>query len=138
MPAEPLLLTHTDLDGVGCGVLFSGARPGQGRLELVENGSIDARVRQSLADSHAILVTDHGIDAETADRVDDYIAAGGHFTLLDHHRSSQHLADRPWATIDDARTATRLPFDHLADPAPLAAFARLVEDDDRSLHPHPL
>ncbi len=83
MPAETLLLTHTDLDGVGCGVLFSGARPGQGRLELVENGSIDARVRQSLADSHAILVTDHGIDAETADRVDDYIAAGGHFTLLD-------------------------------------------------------
>jgi oligoribonuclease NrnB/cAMP/cGMP phosphodiesterase (DHH superfamily) len=137
MPAETLLLTHTDLDGVGCGVLFSGARPGQGRLELVENGSIDARVRQSLADSPAILVTDHGVDAETADRVDEYIAAGGHFTLLDHHRSSQHLADRQWATIDEARSATGMLFDHLGEPAAFAEFARLVEDHDLWLHRDP-
>jgi uncharacterized protein len=134
---ETLLLTHTDLDGVGCGVLFSGARPGQGTVELVDNGSIDARVRDALAASSAILVTDHGIDAATADLVDAYIAAGGHFTLLDHHRSSHHLAAREWATIDEARSATGLLFDHLGQPTAFAEFARLVEDHDLWLHTDP-
>ena len=132
-----LLLTHTDLDGVGCGVVFSGARPGQGTVELVDNGSIDARVREALEGSPAILVTDHGIDAETADRVDAYIAAGGQFTLLDHHRSSQHLAARPWATVDEARSATGLLFDHLGAPAAFAEFAGLVEDHDLWRHADP-
>jgi oligoribonuclease NrnB/cAMP/cGMP phosphodiesterase (DHH superfamily) len=115
--AETLLLTHTDLDGVGCGVLFTGSRPGRGTVELVDNGSIDARVREALDGSPAILVTDHGIDAETADRVDAYMAAGGSFTLLDHHRSSQHLTDHAWATVDETRSATGLLFDHLGEPA---------------------
>jgi uncharacterized protein len=137
VPAKTLLLTHTDLDGVGCGVLFSGARPGQGTVELVDNGSIDARVREALDGSPAILVTDHGIDAETADKVDAYIESGGHFTLLDHHRSSQHLAARQWATVDEARSATGLLFHHLGEPAAFAEFARLVEDYDLWRHTDP-
>ena len=137
MPVETLLLTHTDLDGVGCGVLFSGSRPGQGTVELVDNGAIDARVRDALEGAPAILVTDHGIDTETADRVDAYIAAGGHFTLLDHHRSSQHLAERAWATIEEARSATGLLFDHLGEPPAFAEFARLVEDHDLWRHADP-
>ena len=134
---ETLLLTHTDLDGVGCGVLFAGARPGQGTVELVDNGKIDARVRDALEHSPAIVVTDHGLDVETADRVDAYIAAGGHFTLLDHHRSSQHLAARQWATIDEARSATGLLFDHLGEPTAYAEFASLVEDHDLWRHSDP-
>ena len=137
MPTETLLLTHTDLDGVGCGVIFTGSRPGQGTVELVDNGSIDARVRTALEDSAAILVTDHGVDAETADRVDAYIARGGHFTLLDHHRSSQHLSGRVWATVDEGRSATGLLFHHLGEPAAFAEFARLVEDHDLWLHRDP-
>jgi oligoribonuclease NrnB/cAMP/cGMP phosphodiesterase (DHH superfamily) len=137
MPTGTLLLTHTDLDGVGCGVLFTGSRPGQGTVELVDNGAIDARVRSALDSSPAILVTDHGLDAATADQVDAYIAAGGHFTLLDHHRSSQHLAGRQWATIDESRSATGLLFAHLGEPAAFAEFAGLVEDHDLWLHRDP-
>jgi uncharacterized protein len=131
---ETLLLTHTDLDGAGCAVLFAGARPGQGRTELVDNGAIDARVLAALETEEAILVADHGITAETAARVDEYIAGGGHFTLLDHHRSSRHLEAHRWATVDDARSATGLLFDHLGRPAPFAEFARLVEDHDLWRH----
>jgi uncharacterized protein len=134
---ETLLLTHTDLDGIGCGVLFGGARPGQGTVELVDNGRIDTRVREALERSPAILVTDHGVDAETADQVDAYIAAGGHFTLLDHHRSSQHLTERQWATVDEARSATGLLFVHLGEPTAYAEFARLVEDHDLWRHSDP-
>ena len=134
---ETLLLTHTDLDGVGCAVLFTGVGPADGRLELVDNGSIDARVRAALDTSSAILVTDHGVDATTAARVDAYIAAGGAFTLLDHHRSNGHLAGRPWATVDEARSATGLLFDHLGRPATFAEFAGLVEDHDLWRHQDP-
>jgi oligoribonuclease NrnB/cAMP/cGMP phosphodiesterase (DHH superfamily) len=69
--------------------------------------------------------------------VDAYVAAGGQFTLLDHHRSTQHLAGRPWATVDEARSATGLLFDHLGKPVAFAEFARLVEDHDLWLHRDP-
>jgi oligoribonuclease NrnB/cAMP/cGMP phosphodiesterase (DHH superfamily) len=94
-------------------------------------------VRSALETAPAILVTDHGVDAATADQVDAYVARGGHFTLLDHHRSSQHLAGRQWATIDEARSATGLLFAHLGEPAAFAEFARLVEDHDLWQHRDP-
>jgi uncharacterized protein len=131
---ETLLLTHTDLDGAGCAVLFAGARPGLGRFELVDNGDIDARVLAALESERAILVADHGVSAETAARVDAYVEAGGHLTLLDHHRSSRHLLAHAWATVDEGRSATGLLFDHLGRPAPFAEFARLVEDHDMWRH----
>lgn len=137
------LLTHTDLDGVGCAVIFSGVRPGQGPIELVDNGAIDGRVRETLAAhaedaaGHEVLVTDHGIDAETADAADAFVRAGGRFVLLDHHRSSLHLAGRAWATVDPDRSATGLLFDHVGRPAAYAEFARLVEDHDLWRHQDP-
>jgi oligoribonuclease NrnB/cAMP/cGMP phosphodiesterase (DHH superfamily) len=137
------LLTHTDLDGVGCAVVFSGARPGQGPIELVENGAIDGRVRGALAArigdaaGHEVLVTDHGVDAATADAADEFVDAGGRFLLLDHHRSSLHLSGRSWATIDPDRSATGLLFDHLGRPGAFAELVRLVEDHDLWRHHDP-
>ena len=137
------LLTHTDLDGVGCAVVFAGARPGQGPIELVENGAIDGRVRETLAArigeaaAHEVVVTDHGVDAETADAADRFVRAGGGFVLLDHHRSSLHLSGRTWATVDPDRSATGLLFDHLGRPGGFAEFARLVEDHDLWRHQDP-
>jgi uncharacterized protein len=140
---QTTLLTHTDLDGVGCAVVFAGTRPGQGPIELVENGAIDARVRETLAAlagdaaRHEVLVTDHGVDAATADAADGFVAAGGRFRLLDHHRSSLHLGGRSWATIDQGRSATGLLFDHLGRPPAFAEFAGLVEDHDLWRHQDP-
>jgi uncharacterized protein len=137
------LLTHTDLDGVGCAVVFAGARPGQGPIELVENGAIDGRVRDALAArigdaaGHEVLVTDHGVDATTADAADDFVRAGGRFVLLDHHRSSLPLSGRGWATVDPERSAAGLLFDHLGRPEPYAEFVRLVEDHDLWRHHDP-
>jgi oligoribonuclease NrnB/cAMP/cGMP phosphodiesterase (DHH superfamily) len=140
---QSTLLTHTDLDGVGCAVVFAGARPGQGPIELVENGAIDGRVRDAIAarlgdaGGHVVLVTDHGIDAATADAADEFVAAGGRFVLLDHHRSSLSLNGRAWATVDPEHSAAGLLFDHLGRPAAFAEFARLVEDHDLWRHQDP-
>lgn len=137
------LLTHNDLDGIGCAVVFSATLPGSGPIELVENGKIDGRVRALLeermpeAGDHEVLVTDHGIDETTAELVERFLACGGRFTLLDHHRSAEGLASRSWATIDENRSATGLLFDHLGQPSALADFAAVVEDHDLWKHGDP-
>jgi uncharacterized protein len=131
------LLTHTDLDGIGCAVLFAGAASGGAGFELVENGQIDGRVRAALASGADILVTDHGVSEETADLVDDFVARGGRFSLLDHHRSALPLAARGWAVVDESRSATGLLFDHLGRPPAFEEFARLVEDHDLWRHEDP-
>src|SRR2546421_11584797 len=105
-----VLLTHTDLDGIGCAVLVAGVEP-ERRIALVENGAIDARVSEEMAAAEDVLVTDHGLEPGTATAVDAFVASGRRFRLLDHHRSSRELADRPWATVDEERSATGLLFD---------------------------
>jgi oligoribonuclease NrnB/cAMP/cGMP phosphodiesterase (DHH superfamily) len=140
---QTTLLTHTDLDGLGCAVVFAGSCPGHGPIELVENGTIDARVADALAArasdaaAHEVIVTDHGISPATADAADRFVAAGGRFILLDHHRSSVHLSGRRWAVVDQERSATGLLFDHLGRPSAFAEFVGLVEDHDLWRHRDP-
>jgi uncharacterized protein len=140
---QTTLLTHTDLDGVGCAVVFAGSFRQHGPVKLVENGAIDREVRETLATrmrgaaDHEVIVTDHGVDAATAAAVDGFVEAGGRFVLLDHHRSSQHLAGRSWASVDESRSATGLLFDRLGRPPAFAEFARLVEDHDLWQHRDP-
>ena len=101
------LLTHTDLDGIGCAVLVAGCVEGPASVEPV------------------------------AELVDGFVDAGGEFTLLDHHRSSRHLEGRVWATVDERHSATALLFEHLGRPARFRPFARLVEDHDLWRHADP-
>lgn len=133
----PLLITHTDLDGIGCAVLFRAALPDSRPADLVENGQIDERVRAALENERELLVTDHGVSEETAALIDAFVAGGGSFTLLDHHRSAAHLARHSWATVDESRSAAGLLFDHLGRPPALEEFARLVEDHDLWKHTDP-
>ncbi|MBO0709231.1 MAG: hypothetical protein J2P44_12785, partial [Candidatus Dormibacteraeota bacterium] len=137
------LLTHTDLDGVGCAVLVQGAVENAAPAQLVENGSIDERVRTAITErraepaAHRILITDHGVDATTGSMIEEWLAAGGELQLLDHHRSSEHLAGRPWATVDETRSATGLLFGYLGEPARFRDFTALVEDHDLWRHRDP-
>lgn len=137
---QTTLFTHTDLDGIGCAVLFTAAHPDHSTVHLVENGAINERVTVALAErmataaGHEVVITDHGVNEDVAARVDAFLAAGGRFALLDHHRSSAHLERHPWARIDEHRSATGLLFEHLGRPPALAEFAALVEDHDLWRH----
>jgi oligoribonuclease NrnB/cAMP/cGMP phosphodiesterase (DHH superfamily) len=137
------LLTHTDLDGVGCAVLVQGVIPHAAPAQLVDNGSIDERVRTAIAErqaepaQHRILITDHGVNATTAELIEGWLAEGGELQLLDHHRSSDHLLGRSWATIDESHSATGLLYDYLGRPARFHDFAVLVEDHDLWRHQDP-
>lgn len=137
------LLTHTDLDGVGCAVLVGGVVENAAPAQLVDNGSIDERVRTAIeerlgeARGHRILITDHGVTDATASAIEEWLAAGGELYLLDHHRSSDHLAARPWATIDETHSATGLLYTYLGSPPRFHDFTALVEDHDLWRHQDP-
>lgn len=98
--AKYKMLTHTDLDGVGCAILA--------RLYLKDvdvqycsNNSIDERVREFLVDHESdmthLLITDVSIDESVATELDQL--KGIKVVLLDHHHTGLALNHYDWATV---------------------------------------
>lgn len=132
-----MLLTHTDLDGLGCAVVYHWAT-GLSDYRLVENGEVDAAVTAAIAeDARSILLTDHSISEAALPAVEAFVDAGGDFRLLDHHKSALWLDAHPWARVDLGHSAAWLAWDHLGRPAAVEEFARLVEDHDLWSHTDP-
>jgi len=135
-----ILLTHTDLDGTGCAVLARAVLGPAATIRRVENGAIDAELEACLSQrmsdpkQHQVVVTDHGLGEAATTAAAAFAAAGGEFRLLDHHLSSTPLAVHDWATIDSARSATGLFFEHLGRPPAWSEFSTLVEDHDLWRH----
>ena len=140
MVRRSLLLTHTDLDGIATAVLVAAQRP-EVEIEAVDNGAIQGRLQAHLDDldpgSLEIWVADHSLDSEQAAKVEEFLARGGAFTLLDHHPAEAGVASKPWATVDPSRCATTLVFERLGSPASHREFASLVEDHDLWRHADP-
>ena len=130
-----LLVTHTDLDGVGCAVVWTAVTGAPYRM--VDNGEVDAAVVEALGQADEVVLADHSISEATVPQVEDHLAAGGRFAMLDHHKSALPLARFGWATMDVDRSATGLLYDHLGRPAALAEFAALVDDHDLWRHRDP-
>lgn len=131
-----MLLTHTDLDGIGCAVIYIAAT-GRDDFRLVENGTVDAAVAGAFAASRDVLLTDHAITEAMVPAVQSFIASGGSFALLDHHKSALALDRFEWARVDLSHSAAWLLWEHLGRPAQVAEFARLVEDHDLWVHSDP-
>lgn len=96
------LFTHNDLDGVSCGIIAKLALSEDvvvsynsiGRL----NQSVEAFLEQATLDD-ILLVTDLSVNEENESRISEFVANGGTALLIDHHKSSLHLNEHPWAAI---------------------------------------
>ena len=130
-----LLLTHTDLDGIGCAVVWTAVTGAP--YQLVENGQVDEAVASALADAEEVVLADHSISETTVPLVEAHLAAGRRFRLLDHHKSALPLDRFDWATVDVDRSGTGLLYDFLGRPPALREFAELVEDHDLWRHADP-
>jgi uncharacterized protein len=130
-----LLLTHTDLDGIGCAVVWRASTSEPYRI--VENGEVDRAVAQALTEADEVVLADHSIAEATVPLVEAHLAEGRRFRLLDHHKSALALARFPWATVDVSRSGTGLLFDYLGRPNRLRDFVELVEDHDLWRHRDP-
>lgn len=125
-----VLITHTDLDGIGCAYVFLKCYP-EGRVFFADYDDVNEIVVDLLKhdDESDILISDISVNKEVAELLN----RRGKVGLLDHHDTAKWLRKYSWATIDTSKCGTRLVYEllqayfHIQDLEP---FVATVEDWD--------
>lgn len=139
---DAILFTHTDLDGTGCGVLFKGSVGSKAQVLHCNYDNVDKVIQETIAfirknrtDRPQIIISDIGINEDTAKVVDRY---EGERLLLDHHGTNMWLGlSYDWAFIDEQESGTLLMYHHMDVPEKYERFAIMVDDYDRWIHANP-
>ncbi len=130
------VMTHTDLDGVGCGILSKIAFGEKVHVRYHSVGSINRQVERFLQKppkNTTLIITDLSVSEEVAKKVDDYVKNGGQVILLDHHQSALFLNEYKWATVVASHSegvssaATSLLFKYLIEKSQLESSKALEE-----------
>ncbi|MGM9925699.1 MAG: DHH family phosphoesterase [Bacillus sp. (in: firmicutes)] len=124
------LLSHSDLDGVGCGILAKLAFSGQVKVKYNSLSSLNREIEAFVeADEQDVflLITDLSPDEENEQRLAAYYQEKGNVQLIDHHKTALHLNEYEWGHVaveegeDRLASATSLFYRYLIDN-------RLVEE----------
>lgn len=142
-----ILVTHTDLDGIGNEILFKAVMNSIGiNNYLVLNcdyNNVNEKVKELISKESMdslIYMTDISVNEEVAELLN----KRGGVRLFDHHKTATWLADRyEWATVNLEKCGTMLFWDYLM----MIGFGWVVEeyekfvihvdDYDRWIHKHP-
>lgn len=96
------LLSHNDLDGVGCGIL---AKLAFGKDVAVRYNSISGlnyEVEWFLENDSpktSLIITDLSVNEENEKKLEEFHQAGGKVQLLDHHKTALHFNEYEWAEV---------------------------------------
>ena len=147
-----VMVSHSDLDGIGGVVLILGKYGGNLNWYCCEYGNVNERVNEILeymneedidpADVE-FIIADISVDAMTAERLHNYYMNGMSLKLYDHHVSAEALNVYPWATViaDYTHCGTTLVFEYeIAPNRPndvVKDFAYVVRDYDLWTHEDP-
>lgn len=143
---DTILFTHTDLDGIGCAVLYKAKSGFHEATNFCNYNTIDERVIRVLdniedrwddCDLPSIIITDISVNDRTAERLEMYTMKGGIVLLLDHHATAEELNRYDWAFVDVEASGTLLTYSFLALPDRYRDFALMVDDYDRWIHDDP-
>ncbi|MFJ7732696.1 DHH family phosphoesterase [Lysinibacillus sp. NPDC097231] len=96
------LLSHNDLDGVGCGILAKLAFEDQAKVRYNSISSLDREIEYFLEHDQQdmfLFITDLSPSEENEKRLNDFYNATGNVQLLDHHKTANHLNDYQWAKV---------------------------------------
>lgn len=116
------LLSHNDLDGVGCGIL---AKLAFGKEVNVRYNSIAGLNREvenffEQEDQETFLfITDLSVNEENEKRIEEFHRAGGKIQLIDHHKTSLAYNNYDWGhvVVEDTEgkltSATSLLYEYL-------------------------
>ena len=115
------LLTHNDLDGVGCGILARLAFEDRVKVRYNSIGSLNREIESFLEeDSDTFLfITDMSPNEENEMKLQERFASKGMVQLIDHHKTAEHLNEYEWGfvlSIDEegkGTSATSLFYDYL-------------------------
>ncbi|HWO96778.1 MAG TPA: oligoribonuclease [Bacillus sp. (in: firmicutes)] len=133
------LLSHNDLDGVGCGILAKLAFDKQVRVRYNSISGLNHEVEWFLENGDQqtfLFITDLSVNEENEKRLDEFHKAGGKVQLLDHHKTALHFNDYEWGhiVVEDEEgkltSATSLFYEYLVKHGliePSSAIAEFVE-----------
>lgn len=116
------LLSHNDLDGVGCGILAKLAFGEDVKVRYNSLSSLNHEIVYFLeneGEDAFLFITDMSPDEENEKRLNDHFKEKGSVQLIDHHKTALHLNDYEWGSVvveqEDGQlaSATSLFFGHL-------------------------
>ncbi|GAB3061300.1 DHH family phosphoesterase [Virgibacillus ainsalahensis] len=116
------LLSHNDLDGVGCGILAKLAFGKQVSVRYNSLSGLNTQVEWFLDNDNkdmSLFITDLSVNKENEKRIDAFYKDGGNVQLLDHHKTALAFNEYPWAYVaveDDKErlnSATSLFYEYL-------------------------
>ena len=139
------LLSHNDLDGVGCGILAKIAFGKQVKVRYNSVSGLDREVEWFLENDDKethLFITDLSVSEENENRLESFYQDGGKVQLLDHHKTALHFNEYEWGrvVVDDDEgkltSATSLFYEYLVthqllEPSDaIAEFVELVRQYD--------
>ena len=96
------LLSHTDLDGVGCGVLAKLAFGDRIKIRYSSIASLNREVEWFLENEERnthLFITDLSVNEENEKRLEEFYQTGGKVQLLDHHKTALHFNEYEWGHV---------------------------------------
>ena len=96
------LLTHNDLDGVGCGILAKLAFGQDVKVRYNSVASLNREIEFFLENDSKetfLFITDLSPNEENVNRLNEYYEKHGNIQLIDHHKSALHLNDCKWGHV---------------------------------------
>lgn len=129
--ADKILITHTDLDGIGCAVIFLKCYP-KGNVFFADYDYVDqmsVELLEQFPDAD-FLFSDISISPVVAE----IFNQRGKVGLVDHHRTAEWLTEKyEWATVVQGKCGTRLVYELLSpwfNITDLEPFVDVVESWD--------
>ena len=139
------LLSHNDLDGVGCGILAKLAFGKQVKVRYNSIASLNREVEWFLENDDKntfLLITDLSVNEENERKLNDFYQTNGRVQLLDHHKTALHFNEYEWGHVvvedEEAKltSATSLFYEYLVSnhllkkSEAIAEFVELVRQYD--------
>jgi oligoribonuclease NrnB/cAMP/cGMP phosphodiesterase (DHH superfamily) len=128
-----VLITHKDLDGLGCAVVYNKCFPGVAN-HFADYGEVNEVVRtiiDTVPASTSIMLSDLSI---SNDELCDSINSRGKFEMIDHHPTAKWLGEKyKWALVDTSKSATATMYEVMStrfNISDLAPFVKLVNNYD--------
>lgn len=96
------LLSHNDLDGVGCGILAKLAFGKDVAIRYNSISGLNYEVEWFLENDSpktSLIITDLSVNEENEKKLEEFHQAGGKVQLLDHHKTALHFNEYEWAEV---------------------------------------
>ncbi len=96
------LLSHNNLDGVGCGILAKLAFGKDVAIRYNSISGLNYEVEWFLENDSpktSLIITDLSVNEENEKKLEEFHQAGGKVQLLDHHKTALHFNEYEWAEV---------------------------------------